>query len=41
MDKLMKQISAIFVDNDVLYKMSLLHPALYTVCFDNFFELEI
>ena len=32
MDKLMKLIAAIFVDNDVLYKMSLLHPALYSVC---------
>ena len=31
MEKLMKQINAIFVDHDVLYKISLLHPALYKV----------
>ena len=28
----MKQITAIFVDHDVLYKISILHTALYTVC---------
>ena len=39
MEKPMKQISAIFVDHDVLYKISLLHPALYTVCF--FFKIRI
>ena len=32
MEKTMKQITAIFVDHDVLYKISILHPALYTVC---------
>ena len=31
MEKLMKHINAIFVDHDVLYKISLLHPALYKV----------
>ena len=32
MEKPMKQITAIFVDHDVLYKISILHTALYTVC---------
>ena len=32
MKKPMNQITAIFVDHDVLYKISLLHPVLYTVC---------
>ena len=39
----MKQITAIFVDHDVLYKISLLHPALYTPPVDLhwFFEISI
>ena len=43
MEKPMKQITAIFVDHDVLYKISLLHPALYTPPVDLhwFFEISI